>query len=144
MTSLAVNACGFDDNTSLIEGAIAFGPVNPGRFLTVRESSFESNQAEDDGDAIFAEGDSVTVEDNTFLRNRAGGNGGAVQLDDNDEYTFRRVIFGNTADLSGRGGALYDNVRLAQASWRTASSPRTRRAMVAESTFGMRRSRPAC
>ena len=81
-TSLAVNACSFDDNTTSLGsgGAIAFGPVNPGHFLTVRESSFESNQAEDDGGAIFAEeGDSVTVEDNTFLRNRApSGNGGAV------------------------------------------------------------------
>ena len=60
--------------------------MNPGHFLAVRESSFESNQSEDDGGAIFAEeGESVTVEDSTFLRNRApNGNGGAVQLDDND------------------------------------------------------------
>ena len=57
MASVTVNECSFDDNTTSLGsgGAIAFGPVNPGHFLTVRESSFESNQSEDDGGAVFAE-----------------------------------------------------------------------------------------
>ena len=113
-SSVTISGCSFDDNTSALGsgGGIAFDPVTTDEVFTVVGSSFESNQAEDEGGAISAVGaESVTIEDSSFLRNRApSGDGGAVALDDNSEYTFRRVIFhGNTASpISGKGGALFD------------------------------------
>jgi predicted outer membrane repeat protein len=111
--SLTVSGSSFDDNSSRLGsgGGIAFDPVSSGHSLEVFASSFESNDAEDDGGALYATGgDSVTVEDATFLRNRVpSGDGGAVSLDDNGEYLFRRVIFhSNAADTTGRGGAIFD------------------------------------
>ena len=109
--ALTVSSSTFEDNSTTLGsgGAIAFDPVTSGYSLTVSETRFEANDAEDDGGALYAKGaDAVTIEDSRFLRNRApSGDGGAIQLDGNEEYLLtRNVLHGNSA--AGKGGALYD------------------------------------
>ncbi|MEC8192538.1 MAG: MopE-related protein [Myxococcota bacterium] len=110
-SSLTVSNTAFEDNSTTLGsgGAIAFDPVTSGSTLTISESVFESNDAEDDGGAVYAKGgETVTIEDARFLRNRApSGDGGAIQLDENEEYQLtRNVMHGNAA--AGKGGAVYD------------------------------------
>ena len=64
----------FSDNTSLVGGAIAF---NEGSIAEIRESLFESNQADDFGGAIHLNNANLQIVSTRFLRNSAS-EGGAI------------------------------------------------------------------
>lgn len=110
-SSLTITGSSFEDNSTTLGsgGAVAFDPVSAGHVLTISESHFESNDAEDDAGALYVKGaEGLNLEDTTFLRNRAPtGDAGAVMLEDNEEYEFVRAVFHANTSL-GNGGAIFD------------------------------------
>jgi CSLREA domain-containing protein len=77
--------------------------------LTVADSTFSENTAEQEGGAIDSAAE-LNVTDSTFLENSAGMNGGAINHDPirNDALTVSGSTFsGNSLQLGFNGGAIY-------------------------------------
>ena len=69
----------FDENVAESGGAIAFSPGDNSWDLTVTDSTFESNEATDDGAALYAsKGELIELRGVDFLRGSAGEDGGAL------------------------------------------------------------------
>ena len=108
--NLWLDLTSFDLNQSDLGwgGAVAYDPDSPGYTMEVTDCSFEENEADDGGGAIWSyEADELTILDSAFLRNDTPGDGGALHLDGNDEVLVRRNLFHeNSADILG--GAYFE------------------------------------
>ncbi len=108
--NLWLDRCSFDLNVSSLGwgGAVAFDPGGPGYTVEAADCSFEGNEADDGGGAIWsAEAEEITVLDSAFLRNTTDGDGGALHLDGNDEILVRRSLFHENA-ADSLGGAYFE------------------------------------
>ncbi len=108
--NLWLDLCSFDLNEASLGwgGAVAFDPDSPGYTLEASDCTFEENQADDGGGALWAnEADEITVLDSAFLRNESAADGGALYLEGNDEVLARRNLFHENTAVSV-GGAYYE------------------------------------
>ncbi|MFH1465194.1 MAG: MopE-related protein [Pseudomonadota bacterium] len=89
-------------------GALSFDPGDPSWDLEIDTSTFESNDADDAGGALWASGaGTVHLRDSAFLRNVSDGHGGALHLEDNRACSLQRsLLHGNEA--ADDGGAVYE------------------------------------
>ena len=116
---VTVNNCLFESNKA--DGAVVsqcYGGAIRADDVSVENSTFKDNYAEDYGGAIYADSVSINVNQNCnqafnsfFINNKAGDNkGGAIYGDDGNIKAVNTVFSGNKALVDG--GAIYadDNV----------------------------------
>lgn len=111
---LTVRDTSFRLNSSGISGG-AIGGIEAGT-LTLENNTFEQNVADDDGGAVFWEGDAIVISASDFMSNVAGRDGGALSLvvdsgsitgstfENNRVQSDVRSIHGGAIDQ--RGGSL--------------------------------------
>ena len=85
--------------------------------VALMRTSFSENNSKQKGGAVYA-GDTATITSSVFDGNTAKGDGGAVTLDKStaDFEMTATAMLGNSAgdfSSSGRGGALYLNLKAA-------------------------------
>ncbi len=94
----------FTGNTSVYHGALEVA----GSTLTISNNSFDANQCNNQGGAIYAYGvPALLVTANRFTGNTCGGSGGAICVDEGEP-----TIIGNTFQRNSSaygGGAIYAN-----------------------------------
>ncbi len=107
--TLTISGTSFNGDEALAGngGAIAFDPSDDDHVLTLSETSFLNQSADDAGGAVYAESGDVLVHDTTAQQCYAGSFGGALAFVDVDELELRRVeLFGNVA--ADGGGGVYE------------------------------------
>jgi len=83
--------------------------INESITSTIRNSTFENNHASQDGGAIFNNGGTLNISnDSTFMGNHAdNGNGGAI-YNDRGTLNIDHVDFTGNYAVAGSGGAIYN------------------------------------
>jgi predicted outer membrane repeat protein len=79
------------------------GIYNNGGTLTVENSVFSGNSADQGGAAISSQRASFTVESSTFSKNKSTGSGGAINVNGGRATVIGSTIAGNQADSFGGG-----------------------------------------
>jgi len=116
--SITASAAEIDDNvfenlgcpSSSADGGALYVDNSNGNWVSVKRSNFSSNSANHrDGGAIYMTGYTCYFEDNRFVNNTSGVNGGAVLLalvnDDDATGTFDSCFFVN--NIAGFNGVVY-------------------------------------
>ena len=94
----------FSDNSAILGGAISTESEND--TLTVTNSSFVSNRAENIGGAIVADGGSTDVSGSAFQNNQVTEKGGAIAAVRGNLAMSNSTLHGNEAE---KGGGVYIN-----------------------------------
>ena len=114
---LDVDGSTFDENIADSGGAIAFSPGDNSWDLTVTDSTFESNEATDDGGAIHvSKGELIALRGVDFLRGSAGEDGGALYVYASDELTVTRCLFFDN-EATEYGGAAVESATVEASTW---------------------------
>jgi len=95
--SLVLKNITIKNATSLFDGGAI--KINQGS-LTVSDSTFTDNHAENNGGAIYKEVGSLTVSDSTFTDNHANNTGGAIYDNSNMLTVSNSKFFNNTATFN--------------------------------------------
>ncbi|MCL4256199.1 MAG: hypothetical protein KJ043_20750, partial [Anaerolineae bacterium] len=87
----------FTNNNATSGGAIH----NQDAILTILDSHFEDNRAEEQGGAIFADNSALAILNSTFEANEADTMGGVIFASDSTLTIHQSELGGNTADQAG-------------------------------------------
>jgi CSLREA domain-containing protein len=97
-----INSCTFNSNTASAGGALMnFGYGGSSGVFTIRNSSFNNNNASGYGGAIYSQLGTVTVVNSTLANNSAKQNGGAVHNDDGNLTLRNCTLSKNSAAVGG-------------------------------------------
>ena len=77
-----------------------------GTDLTIDNTTFKSNHADNNGGAIYSNGTDLTIDNTTFKSNHADNNGGAINSQKENLKIFNATFESNTANY---GGAIYSS-----------------------------------
>ena len=87
----------FEGNTAPIGGAI----TTHGNDITVDNSTFISNKADDDGGAVYVVDDGITVSNSNFGNNSAKNHAGAIYVKGNNVKIQNATFVNNSAHFAG-------------------------------------------
>ena len=114
---LDVQGALFEENTATNGGAIAFEPGDSSWDLYVGESSFDANESDDDGAAVYVvRGDFIEFRETDFLRGSAGQDGGALVVSSSQELSVTRCLFFDN-EATDYGGAAVESGTTDASTW---------------------------
>jgi hypothetical protein len=105
-STLTINNCSFEDNSSSTGGAIFTWGINS--YLNVNDSKFINNYGSGGAGAIFAYKTTISISRSTFKANRTNGSGGGIYYRSLNGLTITDSLFDSNIAVNG-GGAIYDD-----------------------------------